>query len=117
MLDDLSPGQSGKPEADHDYQAQDETRLPGPTILHEGHSIIVDIPEGVKRDTFMLPLRNGFPIYVNARHAPVFALHNHVHEIVGLAVKIAGYGLSVHFSKPVSGGRFYFQISGPIGVA
>ena len=62
-------------------------------MLHEGHSIVIDIPTGPKRDTVMLPLRNGFPIHASDRLSPVFALYNHFHEVVGLAMKIRGFGL------------------------
>ncbi len=88
-----------------------------PTVLHEGHSIVIDIPTGAKRDAVMLPLRNGFPIHASDRQAPVFALYNHFHEVVGLAVKISDFGLSVHFHNAIPGGRFYFSISDPVGTA
>lgn len=112
MLDGYSVGQSGVVDYAPEYELRDE-----PLVLHEGHSIVIDMPVGAKRDTLVLPLRNGFPINVTDRQAPVFALYNNFHEVVGLAVKIPEFGLSVHFHKPVPGGRFYFQISGPVGVA
>ncbi len=117
MLDGLSLGQTGALQAANAYDALEAPRRSGPTVLHEGRSIVIDIPTGPRRDTIMLPLRNGFPIHATDRQAPVFALYNHFHEVVGLAVKIPGFGLSVHFNKPVPGGRFYFQISGPVGAA
>ena len=117
MLDSLSVDQSGALGATPGYETQDAPHRSGPTVLHEGRSIVIDIPIAAKRDAIMLPLRNGFPIHSTDRNAPVFALYNHFHEVVGLAVKIPGFGLSVHFHKPVPGGRFYFQISGPVGAA
>lgn len=117
MLNGLSVGQTGAARAVPGYEALDAPRRTGPTVLHEGRCIVIDIPPGAKRDAIMLPLRSGFPIHVTDRQAPVFALHNHFHDVVGVAVKIPGFGLSVHFKKPVSGGRFYFQISGPVGAA
>ena len=116
MLDSLSLDHTATLSVASDFEAHDG-RLAGPTVLHEGHSIVIDIPAGTKRDTVMLPLRNGFPIHAADRHAPVFALYNHFHEVVGLAVKIPGFGLSIHFHKPTAGGRFYFPISGPVGTA
>lgn len=116
MLDSLSLDQAEALNNASDYETQDVRRA-GPTVLHEGHSIVIDVPTGAKRNTFMLPLRNGFPIHSADRHAPVFALYNHFHEVVGLAVKIPGFGLSIHFHKAIPGGRFYFSISGPVGTA
>lgn len=116
MLDSLSLDHTEALNAAADYATQ-IARRSGPTVIHEGHSIVIDVPMGVSRDTVMLPLRNGFPIHATDRHAPVFALYNHFHEVVGLAVKIPGFGLSVHFNKPVPGGRFYFSISGAVGTA
>ncbi len=117
MLDSLSHDHTGAADTALDYGSRDQDLCTGPTVLHEGHSIVIDIPTGLKRDTVMLPLRNGFPIHASDRLAPVFALYNHFHEVVGLAMKIRGFGLSVHFHKPVPGGRFYFHISGPVGAA
>lgn len=117
MLDGYSLGQTGASQAATAYDAFEAPGRAGPTVLHEGHSIVIDIPSGARRDAVMLPLRNGFPIHVTDRQAPVFALYNHFHEVAGLAVKIPGFGLSLHFNKPVPGGRFYFQISGPVGAA
>ena len=117
MLDGLSVCQTGVFDASPGNGAHDAPQRSGATVLHEGQSIIIDVPAGAKRDSLMLPLRNGFPIHAKDRQAPVFALYNHFHEVVGLALKIPGFGLSVHFHKPVPGGRFYFQISGPVGAA
>ena len=117
MLDSLSVVQSGADGAAPDDITQYAPRRLAPTVLHEGRSIVIDLPMGAKRSAVMLPLRNGFPIHATDRNAPVFALYNHFHEVVGLAVKIVGFGLSVHFNRPVPGGRFYFQISGPVGAA
>ena len=116
MLDSLSLDHAEALNSVSEYEVQ-ETRRSAPSVLHEGHSIVIDIPTGVKRDTVMLPLRNGFPIHATDRHAPVFALYNHFHEVVGLAMKIPGFGLSVHFHKAIPGGRFYFPIGGHVGAA
>lgn len=116
MLDSLSLDHAEAQSAASGCKSEDGDRA-GPTVLHEGHCIVIDIPTGAKRDTVMLPLRHGFPIHAADRHAPVFALYNHFHEVVGLAVKVPGFGLSVHFHKAIPGGRFYFPISGPVGAA
>lgn len=114
MLGSLSYDRAEAQNTASRYKLQNR-RQAEPTVRHEGHSILIDIPMGVQRDTLMLPLRNGFPIHAADRHAPVFALYNHVHEVVGLAVKIPGFGLSVLFHKAISGGKFYFPVSGPVG--
>lgn len=116
MLDSLSLDQAETLNTVSNHEAQAD-RQHGPSVIHEGHSIIIDIPTSAKRESFMLPLRNGFPIHAADRHAPVFALYNHFHEVVGLVVKIPGFGLSVHFHTAIPGGRFYFAISGPVGTA
>ncbi len=116
MLDSLSLDHAEALNAASDYEPQNGRRAQ-PTVLHEGHSIVIDIPAGAKRDAVMLPLRNGFPVHAADRNAPVFALYNHFHEVVGLAVKIAGFGLSIHFQTATNGGRFYFPISGTVGTA
>lgn len=116
MLDSLSLDHAVVLNTASDYEMQDVRRA-GPTVIHEGHSIVIDIPTGATRDAVMIPLRNGFPIHSADRHAPVFALYNHFHEVVGLAVKIPGFGLSIHFHEAIHGGRFYFSISGLVGTA
>ena len=120
MLDSLTTDLAATEAAlANDLQFADQTRRTdaAPKVLHEGRSIVIDVPKGVERGSFMAPLRNGFPIHATDRNAPVFALYNHFHELTGLALQIPGVGLSVHFNKPVSGGRFYFQLSGSTEVA
>ncbi len=116
MLDSLSLDRTEAQNAASDFVTQDGQHM-GPTVFHEGHSIVIDIPAGAGRNAVMLPLRNGFPVHAADRNAPVFALYNHFHEVVGLAVKIAGFGLSIHFQTATNGGRFYFPISGTVGTA
>ena len=115
MLDSLSLDQSANTRpintADH------ADRGAKPSVQRQGQTIAIDVPVGAERNIFTIPLSDGFPIDVTDRRAPVFALYNQFHEMVGVALKVSGCELAVHLHKPVSGGRFYFQIDGRVGIA